>query len=297
MNAALEHVFTFLFKYPPRVFQRGELVLAPVVPVLPLVVGFAALVGLALFAARGLKGIRPLDRVVLGVMRALIFAVLAACLLRPALAVTSAVPQRNVLAIVLDDSRSMRIKDVDSAQRLAVVQRTFADSAALVKRLSDKFALRFFRFSADASPVSDVGALTASGARTDLANAFESVKQELADVSLSGIVMVSDGADNSNTDLSTVLLGLRIRHLPVYTVGVGQERFARDLSIDRLDVPATTLKGSGALVTATIGARGAAGDSATVTTEADGRIIATQVVRLPPDREVVDVSTRVPPLD
>ena len=271
--------------------------LAPVLPAIWIGLGLAALAGIAFFAARGLKGIRPLDRVVLGALRLLVFAVIAGCLLRPALALTRAVPQRNVLAIVLDDSRSMRIADVDSARRLAAVQRVFADSTALVKRLSDKFALRFFRFSADAAPVSGASALSASGARTDLAAAFESVKQELADVPVSGIVLVSDGADNSDSDLSTALLGLRIRHVPVYAVGVGQERFGRDLSIDRLDVPTTTLKGSGVLVTATVGARGAAGDSATVTTEADGRIVATQVVHLPGQREVVDVTTRVPPLD
>ncbi len=297
MHSALERVFTFLFKYPPRVFQRGELVFAPVVPAPVLAIALVTLAAIVLLAARGLKGIRPVDRVVLWTVRVLVFVLIAGCLLRPALTLSSAVPQRNVLAIVLDDSRSMRIRDVDSLRRLAVVQRVFADSASLVKRLGDKFALRFFRFSADAAPISGAAALTASGARTDISTAFESVKQELADVPVSGIVVVSDGADNSNSDLSAALLGLRIRHVPVYTVGVGQERFTRDLSIDRLDVPSTTLKGSGVLATATIGARGASGDSATVTTEADGRIIASQVVHLPAQREVVDVSTRVPPLD
>lgn len=297
MSSALEHVFTFLFKYPPRVFERGDLVVAPVVPIAILGAGVVALAIFALFAARGLKGLKPVDRIFLGVMRLLVFALIAGCLLRPALALSSAVPQRNVLAILLDDSRSMRIRDVDSSRRLAVVQRVFADSTALVRRLSDKFALRFFRFSADASPIPDPGALAAGGARTDIATAFESVRQELADVPVSGIVIVTDGADNSSSDMSTALMALRIRRVPVYTVGVGRERFERDLSIDRLDVPSSTLKGSGALVTATVGARGVAGDSATVTTEADGRIVATERIRLPSERDVIDVAARVPPLD
>jgi hypothetical protein len=297
VRSALEAVFTFLFKYPPRVFQRGELLFTPVIPRLALIAGLAAAVLLAWLAARGLKGTRPVDRVVIGAMRIAVFAVLAGCLLRPALALTSAVPQRNVLAIALDDSRSMRIRDVDTARRVAVEQRVFADSAALVKRLSDKFALRFFRFSADASPIPGVSALTASGARTDLATMFASVRQELADVPVAGVVVVSDGADNSASDLSAALVGLRIKQIPVYTVGVGRERFARDVSLDRFDLPATTLKGSGVLATATIGARGVSGDSVTVTTEADGHIVATQGLRLPAGREVIDVPVRVPPLD
>jgi len=297
VRSALEAVFTFLFKYPPRVFQRGELLFAPVVPGLALVAGLAAALLLVWLAARGLKGTRPVDRMVIGAMRVAVFAVLAGCLLRPALALTSAVPQRNVLAIALDDSRSMQIRDVDTTRRLAAVQRAFADSAALVKRLSDKFALRFFRFGADASPIGGASELSASGARTDLATMFASVRQELADVPVAGVVVVSDGADNSSSDLTTALVGLRIKQIPVYTVGVGRERFARDVSLERLDLPATTLKGSGVLATATIGARGVSGDSVMLTTEADGHIVATQALRLPAGREVIDVPVRVPPLD
>jgi uncharacterized membrane protein len=292
-----EHVFTFLFKYPPRVFQRGEFVLAPVLPVMALALGMMAAIVLAWLAARGLKGMRSRDRVVLAGLRMAIFALVAACLLRPALALTSAVPQRNVLAIVLDDSRSMRIRDVDTNRRVAMVQRAFADSAAIVRKLADKFALRFFRFGADAAPIHDATSLTAAGARTDLATALQSVRQELADVPVAGIVVVSDGADNSASDLSTALINLRVKHVPVYTVGVGRERFDRDVSLDRLDVPSSTLKGSGVLVTATIAARGATGDSATVTAEADGRIVASQTIVLPAQRDVVDVPMRLPPLD
>lgn len=296
MNAMLARLFTILFKYPLRVFQQGKLAVVPVVSPVLLGLGLLAVAVGVVIVVRGLRGVRRGDRVLLGALRILGFALVACCLLRPALALTTAVPQRNVLGIVLDDSRSMRIRDADTGQRVTVVQRVFADSALLVRRLADRFALRFFRFSAEASPIRGATALTASGARTDLAGALTAVKDELADVPVSGLVLVTDGADNSSGDLATTLTALRIRHLPVYTVGVGQERFARDLSIDRLDVPATTLKGSGALVTATIGVRGARGDSATVTTEADGRIVASQVVRIPSGRDAIDVVTRVPPL-
>jgi hypothetical protein len=273
------------------------LLFAPVIPRLALVAGLAAALLLVWLAARGLKGTRPVDRLVIGAMRITVFAVLAGCLLRPALGLTSAVPQRNVLAIALDDSRSMQIRDVDTTRRVAAEERVFADSTALVKRLSDKFALRFFRFGADASPIASASALSASGARTDLATMFASIRQELADVPIAGVVVVSDGADNSSSDLAAALVGLRIKQIPVYTVGVGRERFARDLSLDRFDLPATTLKGSGVLATATIGARGVSGDSVMLTTEADGHIVATQALRIPAGREVIDVPVRVPPLD
>ena len=132
MGAAAESVFTFLFKYPPRLFQRGDVVLAPVVtaPVLALA-WFATLVVIVL-TYRRLRGVSALDRVLLGGWRALTIAIVLACLLRPMLVLSTAVAQRNVLAILLDDSRSMRLADVDGATRTSAMQRTFGDSGALV---------------------------------------------------------------------------------------------------------------------------------------------------------------------
>ena len=128
MEAALESVFTFLFKYPPRLFGRGELVWAPVVPIWAIALAALGALALVVLAYRHLRGINRVDRVVLGAMRALALLIVLACLLRPTEVLSSAVPQRNVLAILLDDSRSMRVSDVDGASRTAAMQRAFSDS-------------------------------------------------------------------------------------------------------------------------------------------------------------------------
>ena len=65
MEAALESAFTFLFKYPPRLFGRGELVLAPVVPVWLIVVAILGSIALVTVAYRQLRGISRTDRLVL----------------------------------------------------------------------------------------------------------------------------------------------------------------------------------------------------------------------------------------
>lgn len=296
MGAALESIFTFLFKYPPRMFQRGDLGIAPVVPIGVLVAALVVALGIAWIAARNLQVREGRHRWVLFGLRALTFTVLAACLMRPVLAISSAVTQRNVLAVLLDDSRSMRIPDVDGQSRLSAVQRVFADSAALVARLSDRFAVRFFRFGADARPVASASALQGTGTRTDLAAALDGARQELADLPIAGMVVVSDGADNGSTDLSTALLSLESRRIPVYTVGVGQERFAKDVAIDRLALPPSTLKGAGVMATVSLGVRGVSGDSIVLTLEADGNVVGYAGIRAPSDREVVDVPIRVPPL-
>ena len=296
LESVLESVFTFLFKYPPRLFARGELVLAPVVPVWALLLAALAALALVMLAYRQLRGVRRVDRVVLGVMRALVIAIVLAILLRPTEVLSSAVPQRNVLAVLLDDSRSMRVADLDGTARTTAMQRAFSDSSALVRRLSTRYAVRTYRFAAEPSPASSATPLRAAGGRTDLSAALDGVRSDLAGLPVAGVIVVTDGADNAGGDLNASLLGLKSRKIPVYTVGVGQERFSRDLSVTSVSAPPSVLAGSTVLIDAAIGVRGAGGEKTTLTVEADGKIVATQEVTLPRRGDVLRTRLRVPPM-
>ena len=296
LGAALESAFTFLFKYPPRLFGRGDLVLAPVVPVWLIALATLAALALVVVAYRQLRGISRVDRVVLGAVRALALVTVLAILLRPTEVLSSAVPQRNVLAILLDDSRSMRVGDVDGASRTSAMQRAFADSSALVRRLSARYAVRTFRFSAEPSAASAGVPLQAGGGRTDLAAALDGVRSDLAGLPVAGVIVVTDGADNAGGDLGASILALKARRVPVYTVGVGQERFSRDLSLTSVAAPPSVLAGSTVLIDAAIGVRGAGGEKTTLTVEADGKIVASEEVTLPRRGDVVRTRLRVPPM-
>ena len=296
MAAAAESVFTFLFKYPPRLFERGDVVLTPVVaaPVLALA-GLGAL-ALIVLTYRRLRGVSTLDRALLGTWRALAIAIVLACLLRPMLVLSTAVAQRNVLAVLLDDSRSMRLADVDGATRTSAMQRTFDDSSTLVRGLSKKFAVRVFRFAADAAPLGGSTALTASGSRTDLAAALDAVREELAGMPLAGVIVATDGADNGGSDLAASLQALEMRRVPVHTVGIGEERFARDLAVSEVTAPPSVLAGATVLLDVALGVRGAGGDRTTLSVEANGRIVASEDIRIPVRGDVVRTRLRVPPL-
>ncbi len=296
ISPSLESVFTAFFKYPPRVFQRGDFVLAPVVPTVLLVIaGVAALVLVGLTYSR-VRAVKVREKIVLGALRAACVLLVLACLFRPTMVLSSAVAQRNVLAVVFDDSRSMRLHDVDGATRLAAMQKVFADTTPLMRSLSEKFALRQFRFSADAAPASGAKSLTAGGARTDLASALDMTREDLSGMPLAGVIVVTDGADNGGGDLGNALLALRARRVPVYTVGVGQERFARDLAIERVSAPQSVLAGSTMLLDASIGVRGAGGEKASIVVEANGRVVGTEEVELPKNGDVARARIRVPPL-
>src|ERR1043166_5959911 len=166
----------------------------------------------------------------------------------------------------------------------------------LARRLGEKFVLRYFRFAADAGPLAGAGGLRGAGTRTDLAGALDAARQDLAGVPLAGLVLVTDGADNAGTDLTPALLALRGRRVPVYTVGVGRERFARDLAIEQVALPASALGGAGMLAEVVLRVRGLGGQTATVTAEDEGRVVARREMKLPDAAGGAGLPLRLPPL-
>lgn len=287
----------FLLKHPREELARGDLVFAPVIGLLPLLLALLAAVAVVALAIRRLRGTPLSDKVVLGGLRLAVFLLLGFCLLRPTLVLSRAIEQRNVLALVLDDSRSMAVADAAGDTRLAAMQGAFGDSTDVMRRLRERFAVRVYRAGADAVPVAGAGVLTAAATRTDLARSLAATREALADMPLAGIVVVSDGAQNGSGDLEAELLRLAAQGVPVHTVGVGTARFDRDIGIDALRLPAEALAGGEAPGEVVLRVRGVAGRRATLVVEAAGRLVDVDTVRIPDDRDLVIVPIRVPAVE
>ncbi|HEX4935738.1 MAG TPA: glutamine amidotransferase, partial [Gemmatimonadaceae bacterium] len=90
------------------------------------------------------------------------------------------------------------------------------------------------------------------------------------------------------------LLSLRARRIPVYTVGIGRERFDRDLEVARVDAPRTVLRNASLFVQVVLVQRGFGGARIPVVVEDSGRIVGTATAVLPRDGEAVSVRIRVP---
>ena len=290
----MESLFRFLFEYRPVIFQQGEFRLSPSAGSYVAAVLAGAAVLLAVVTYRGLKGRgRVRDRIVLTVLRVATLAVMLFCLFRPILVVKAAVPQQNFLAVLIDDSRSMQITDWGTQSRGAFVKQTFgAKEAPLVKALSERFVLRPFRFSAAAARLGSTDDLTFAGAQTRLGAALDGARQELAGLPLAGMVLVSDGADTTDASLTEALLGLKAASVPVFTVGVGRDRLARDVQIDRVSTPRTALQGTSLVIDAVVTQTGYAGETVSLDVENEGRIVGSQEVKLPMDGEPAAVRVR-----
>jgi uncharacterized membrane protein len=283
MGSWLDGAFEFLFKYSPYLFEKGRFVMAfrwPAAAVL-----LAGVLATAWSYARARKLVPRRDRVVLALLRCAALAILFICLCQPALVLSTAVPQQSFVGVVLDDSRSMRIAD-EGAPRGDFMGAAFGREGTLLEPLSARFKLRFFRFAESAGRLANVSDLAFDGSQTSLVRALDLARQELSSVPLSGLVLATDGADNGTPgEMTDLLLGLKARGLPVFTIGLGREKFARDVELTRVEVPSSVLKGSSVTAEVRLAHRGLGGTRVQLQVEDAGRLVQSQEVALPADGE------------
>ncbi len=292
---SFDSVFEFLFKYRRAVFEAGEVGIgAPFAgPALLL------LLAAALFSAWGYFRLGGQGRLGRGALlfllglRTIALGLLAVSLLEPTLRVLTVAAQQTFVGVLIDDSSSLTIKDDRGRARADFVKERLLDPKGDVRRmLEQKFKVRFFSFSETARRMQGEG-LDFAGSRTNLAAALRRAREELADVPVSGLILLSDGADNVAGPLSETLLDLKTRQLPVFTVGLGRERFDRDIEITRVEVPATVLQGSSVVASLAIKAVGAGSEPLKLTVEDSSRVLSAQDVAVTSaDSSTVRVSVR-----
>jgi uncharacterized membrane protein len=296
----VDAVVEFLLKYRLAAFTRGTLAYDPLLPVWGVLVLAALGAALTLWGlARSGRSLSRLTRLTLLTLRLGTVALLAWCLCRPVLVVAESLKQRNVVAVLVDDSRSMRIADVNGAARAASVRALAGGpDSSLLRALAARYQVRVYRTSATGR-VPDVSALGFDGGRTRLLGAITRVEDELGGTPLSGVVVLSDGAENGSSadgalSIADQLATLRARGVPIYTVGIGSTRFDKDIEISELGGPRQALRNATVLLDVVITHRGFGGASLPIVVEDSGRIVASATVRLSRDAESTPVRLRVP---
>ena len=127
----------------------------------------AALALFAVWTYRQLAAVTGRDRIVLITTRTALFLVALFALLRPTLLLKVAVPQQNFVAILLDDSSSMRVADENGGPRRAFVEDQLGrPDGPLLTALGKRFVPRVFRFSTSAERLQSTADLTFAGTGT-----------------------------------------------------------------------------------------------------------------------------------
>lgn len=278
----LDALFRFFFGLSPVVFSQGEFRFAASTGSYVAAAAVAVAAALTVVAYRSSQGYtRVRDRVALVAIRLAILGIIVICMFRPLLIVKAAVPQQNFLGVLLDDSRSMQIADLNGQPRAEFVKSEFGANGALLKALSERFTVRTFRFSNAPTRTTQDAELTFGGSQSRLGAALSGVRQELAGLPVAGLVMVSDGADTADAALGDAMLGLKAEGLPVFTVGLGRETLPKDIQVGRVVTPKNALKGTTLMVDVVLSQSGFDGQQVTLDVDDEGTLVSTQQVTLP----------------
>ncbi len=163
----------------------------------------------------------PARRAALVALRVVALASLVVILLRP-VAPAGALHREGTVAVVIDSSRSMELRDDGGATRYERAVSLVRDR--LVPALADSFQVEVFSGSDEIRRV-ELERLSGSaradhdgGAQTDLRGLMASVEERHRRGALTGIVLVSDGAESAFRSPDASAAGDRT---PVITVGVG----------------------------------------------------------------------------
>ncbi|MEP7118279.1 MAG: vWA domain-containing protein [Acidobacteriota bacterium] len=276
------------------VFDQGELRFAPPAGATLAAMLAVVAVGAAVVAyQRAPRRLTTRDRWVLTGLRTALVGVLLLCLMRPMLVLRAAVPHQNVVGVLLDDSRSMRIADLNGQPRSSYVQQEFGSpDAGLRKALGERFTVRTLRFAGSLGPAPTGEDLTFTGSNTRLAAALDQARRQLAGVPLAGLVVVSDGADTSGAALEPALLALKASGVPVFAIGVGRDQAERDIQVGRVTAPRTVLAGTTLLLDAVVTSHGYAGQTLTLDVLDGSQIVGSQPVTLGADGQPTTVRVR-----
>jgi uncharacterized membrane protein len=229
------------------------------------------------------------QRLGLSGLRALTLMLLIAILLRPIVMVPPAAANNSLLPILVDVSRSMRLKDSDGPTRLEQAQQTVRDLKA---QLGKEYRIEVLTFGDALAAAPDVDRLAATARRSDLSGAIADLAERYppsprsygAAGSVAGVIVLSDGGDTAPAEAS----GKRLE-APIFTVGIGNPLTPRDREVVNLTAGEPLLPGASIDLSVSATSAGYGVEPVEVRISANGRPL--EVRRLTPTADGAPVHT------
>ncbi|MBZ5609408.1 MAG: glutamine amidotransferase [Acidobacteriia bacterium] len=281
-------MFEFLFKYPPTVFSKGKFVLLGQWPAWVLLVAAAiAASGLGYLIWSRRKAVAPSMRgartAVVWVLQSLLVCLLLFLLWQPALSIATLRPQQNIVALVIDDSKSMATQE-DGQSRKEQVLKTI--NGGLLSSLQTKFQVRLYRFGDHLERMEKLDQLSAGAPATRIGDSLKEVLADASTLPIGAVVLLSDGADNSGgIDLETIS-EIKRQRIPVHTIGFGREKMDRDIELTDVQLPVRSLAKSRLEAQISFRQAGFRGDKAHLAVRESGKVLAARDIVLKGDGAV-----------
>lgn len=287
----MEKVFETLFKYRPFFFSEGDFHFRTVVPawlILLLLAGALAFVVAIYYGPLRSRGHRGLVLALLKTSAVLLVLLLLA---QPALRLSRVVPRESLVAVLVDNSASLGIL-ADSIPRGRPVVDLVQPDSSFRQSLGENFQVRWNRFSRGPESLRSAEELDWKGDQTNLSAALSGVLAESRSLPFAGVVLVTDGADNSFRDLTTVVNAFAANGIPIHTVGVGPERYSRDIEVSRVSLPGEVLPDSVAVARVQLEHPGFRGARVQLRVRDGNTLVASREVQLAPgaDQTIAEVN-------
>ncbi len=185
-------------------------------------------------------------RSVLATIRFLLLGLVIALLNRPVFTLTQSRTEPSVIAVMIDDSLSMRIKDIKNAEKYqsrldAVASVLDRNNAKLLADLSKVHQIRFYRFNGDAislqtSTTQPIPKLEAIGQKTQVAGSIRTVMRDLQGQHVAGVVVFSDGRDMPQQSIAAVVDELKDYGVPIFPVPTGSDQVLKNIEVQQVSV-------------------------------------------------------------
>ncbi len=214
-------------------------------------------------------------RVILGTCRLLLLGLTLALLNRPVLSLVQSRMEPSVLAVMIDDSVSMRVRDIiagpgaEPQSRLdAAISLLTSQDQELLRKLSKLHEVRFYTFDRDAQPLATIAnepldhdkdpkqvapldpaavkAITGiqpTGQNTQVLSSIKSVLTDLQGQRVAGVVVFTDGRDTPISATNDAMAQVKSFGVKVYPLTVGSDRAPANIDLQSISVQDSVFKG------------------------------------------------------
>lgn len=205
---------------------------------------------------------------------------------QPAMRVSALTSQQNIIAVVVDTSRSMSIPDSDGKTRESAALNIL--ESGLVRDIQKRFQVRLYRLGSSITRVDGLENLQPQDPATNINAGLRKLAEDTTDLPIGAVLLLSDGAQNSaemgesGVALET-LQSLRNRRLPVHTIGFGRPQLARDLELENISVASAAVINSRLSAALSFVQHGFSGQTAKISVRDGDKVLSSRDVKLAPD--------------
>jgi len=234
--------------------------------------------------------------VTLTVLRSVAVALLFLVLLEPILALSSTVSERPIVAVLIDASGSMSIRDGTAGVERGEEAVSLVNEVVLPRVARDAEVVAYaFADGVEELPTgrgSVEGVPDFDGEVTDVGLAFVTLGRTFADRNLAAVVLATDGASNRGPSPYDTGLALGV---PVFTFGVGRAEAPADIAIREAVTNRISYAGESLPVRVIVSSAGFRGAETVVEIAEGGVVLDRSTIGLSGSGEEVEVTFRVTP--